>query len=620
MAASPPRGDGTTELEVGVALVLCDDSHFRVLCFQETRPLKARQYCGFLPRQLWSALSSFKRGDVFPATSYHRVKEVITTTFEVPAVEFIPDFVLRVFREFPSQSPAVALPNETSNILRNRMDDETKALLPRMHDLVGNQLMGSLRPFQFIGLNFVIHNNGRALIGDEMGLGKTLQALAAAAFYQDDWPMLVVAPASVRFQWRDQAARWLPHLVRNPDADIMVVRSGKDAVSKRAKIVIISYEMLSRNAAFQNFGFNMIVVDESHYLKSGDAKRSQNILPMLQRARRVLLLSGTPAMNKPSELFTQVNAVIPHFACHRDFNDRFCHKKLNQWSRRVEYTGSKHSEELHVYLTNTVMIRRLKSLVQKELPPKMRSRIPVELAASDMRELSRRLEHVGDAFGKRSDGDGVITPQVSELFALTAQAKLKAAGDYVKYVLLSGCKFLVFAHHRTMLDHLEKVVLKENVDYIRIDGSVSQDKREAQVRHFSTCEDCRVAILSITAAGVGLNLTAAGTVVFAELYWVPGQMMQAEDRAHRMGTEFHSIDIHYLIAVGTIDEQIWKMLNRKWQSMTSTLDGQMEVIQATEHETRQITLESVKQRAMHSSAALEDVRRRKFEGSLDVSV
>ncbi|XP_054545866.1 DNA annealing helicase and endonuclease ZRANB3-like, partial [Talpa occidentalis] len=142
-------------------------------------------------------------------------------------------------------------------------------------------------------------------------------------------------------------------------------------------------------------------------------------------------------------------------------------------------------------------------------------------------------------------------------------------------------KFLVFAHHLNMLQACTEAVIENKTRYIRIDGSVPSSERINLVNQFQKDPDTRVAILSIKAAGQGLTFTAATHVVFAELYWDPGHLKQAEDRAHRIG-QCSSVNIHYLIANGTLDTLMWGILNRKTQVTGSTLNGRKEQLQAEE--------------------------------------
>ena len=156
---------------------------------------------------------------------------------------------------------------------------------------------------------------------------------------------------------------------------------------------------------------------------------------------------------------------------------------------------------------------------------------------------------------------------------LSAEAKTQGVKEYIHYLLDNKCKFLVFAHHKLMLDAIEEEVIKMKIDYIRIDGKVKLEKRQESVNKFQTDETCLVAILSITACYTGITLTAASTVVFSELHMTPAVMIQAEDRAHRIGQEHECVNIHYLYGPDTLDEVLFKMLNQKQNIFSNTLDN-----------------------------------------------
>ncbi len=163
-------------------------------------------------------------------------------------------------------------------------------------------------------------------------------------------------------------------------------------------------------------------------------------------------------------------------------------------------------------------------------------------------------------------------PEVMKTFKATAEAKIKCVIEYIELLLRNEVKFLLFAHHHIMIDALEQRLQKIGTGYIRIDGRTPPGRRCELVEHFQGDTHVRVALLSITACGQGLTLTAAHTVVFAELHWVPGQLVQAEDRAHRIGQR-QSVDIRYCIAEGTLDERMFFYLDRKHRETTGVLDG-----------------------------------------------
>lgn len=183
---------------------------------------------------------------------------------------------------------------------------------------------------------------------------------------------------------------------------------------------------------------------------------------------------------------------------------------------------------------------------------------PNSITASTSKELKASAAQLDLKSLKGSDRHCALL----QFFAQTASAKLKAVSDYVKEMLEGDHKFLVFAHHRVMLDHLSATCEKAKAMYIRIEGSTPGDTRQALVDEFQQRADVRVAVLSITAASTGLTLTAANLVVFAELYWNPGILVQAEDRVHRLGQR-DCVSVHYLVARGTADDHIWPMVQHK---------------------------------------------------------
>eukprot|EP00913_Durusdinium_trenchii_P019768 g18583.t1 len=168
---------------------------------------------------------------------------------------------------------------------------------------------------------------------------------------------------------------------------------------------------------------------------------------------------------------------------------------------------------------------------------------------------------------QRPEGGGA-----TELFRLTGLAKMAAVAEYVQYLVEADCRFLLFAHHQVVMDTMQQTLEKLKVGFIRIDGKTPAQKREQLVNDFRSRPQLQVALLSITACGQGLNLQVCSTVVFAELHWTPGVLLQAEDRAHRMGQK-ESVNVHYLIAKDTLDESIYQMLERKQHDVGLMLDG-----------------------------------------------
>lgn len=430
----------------------------------------------------------------------------------------------------------------------------------------------ALMPFQRAGVAFAVRREGRVLIGDDMGLGKTIQAIATMCAFRRDWPVLVVVPNSVRLVWADELERWIPDLgpygvnVLKTSSDITGLTSGC------ASFHVVTYGILSRDSPVRNFlrenrFFKCVVVDESHMIKNRTSLRSRELLQIVKHAERVLLLSGTPALARPVELYTQIEAVEPGlFKSYSAFTSRYCAPKWTPFG--MDFNGASNLEELHGHL-QPIMVRRLKKEVLHELPEKRRQRIQLEVdkaAADACAALKDELHDIDEA-------DQPTRHKVlMQMYKETSVAKEAPVCEYVENLIFGGCKFLVFGHHLAMLDALEATATKNKTKYIRIDGSVNANERLRRVNEFQADETVQVAILGLLAAGVGITLTAASTVVFAELHWTPGVLVQAEDRVHRIGQK-SSVNIHYLVANGTIDDMIWNSVYHKVEVVSKVCDG-----------------------------------------------
>ncbi|XP_005049502.1 PREDICTED: SWI/SNF-related matrix-associated actin-dependent regulator of chromatin subfamily A-like protein 1 isoform X1 [Ficedula albicollis] len=423
--------------------------------------------------------------------------------------------------------------------------------------VVDSKIVTSLMPFQREGVNFAISRNGRLLLADDMGLGKTIQAICIAAYYQQEWPLLVVTPSSVRFTWAEAFHRWLPSL--SPGSTNVIV-SGKDNLTG-SLINIISFDLLSRMDKQLKSTFQVVIVDESHFLKNTKTARCQAAMPLLKAAKRVILLSGTPAMSRPAELYTQIAAVqpsfFPQFHC---FGLRYCDARKMPWG--WDYSGSSNLTELKILLEESIMIRRLKSDVLSQLPAKQRKMVvvaPEGISAKTKAALAAEAKMMVKGYAsKQQEKEALLV-----FFSRTAEAKIRSVVEYILELLESGNnKFLVFAHHKIMLDVIVAELKKKHIEHIRIDGSTSSAERQSLCQKFQFSEKQAVAVLSLTAANMGLTLSAADLVVFAELFWNPGILIQAEDRAHRIG-QTSSVNVHYLVAKGTADDYLWPMIQEK---------------------------------------------------------
>eukprot|EP00092_Neocalanus_flemingeri_P016312 GFUD01017657.1.p1 GENE.GFUD01017657.1~~GFUD01017657.1.p1 ORF type:complete len:811 (-),score=228.30 GFUD01017657.1:63-2438(-) len=439
-----------------------------------------------------------------------------------------------------------------------------RTLLPDNIDIsdIEQHLYEQLMPFQKVGIQYGVSRNGRVLIADDMGLGKTVQALGLASYYRQAWPVLVICPSTMRFSWEEAIGRWLPSVDRQ---DITVITTGKDFVGN-AKFTVISYDLVKKKSEeLKKKNFQFVIVDESHLIKDSRSTRAKAAEPLLKGSKYLVLLSGTPALSRPIELFSQLQVLDPRlFRWISDYGNRYCDGKMKRIGAGQEipdYSGSSNMHELSLILHERCMVRRLKTEVLQQLPSKQRCMVVLDPAGVDtaskvMKE--KKKENEKDEL-RGVERRGFILGWYND----TATAKLKAVKDYIKDLINTrDKKFLVFCHHQVMLKGVAETLEKLNVGFILIDGTVSSEKRKARVDQFQTDDKTKVALLSITAANAGITLTAAQLVVFAELFWNPGILTQAEDRAHRIG-QTDSVVIQYLVARETADDVLWPLIQKK---------------------------------------------------------
>ncbi|XP_060522006.1 SWI/SNF-related matrix-associated actin-dependent regulator of chromatin subfamily A-like protein 1 [Cylas formicarius] len=423
-------------------------------------------------------------------------------------------------------------------------------------------LYRTLLPFQMEGLKFGIERSGRCMIADDMGLGKTFQALAIMNYYQQDWPLLIVTTASMKNVWEDTIFKYLPSV---SIMHIQYMSSSKDYIGE-SKILILSHDLMQRCCdKLLDRGFGCIIIDESHNLKSFKAKSSQAATKLAKKAKRVVLLSGTPALSRPCELYQQLVLIDDKFfGMFNDYALRYCDRKKTPWG--WDDLGKSNLQELEIILLKKFMIRRTKEDVLKMLPNKTQEVVKLDLHLEKFSEQDKRcLEALATKYKKEKGHEKHAA--LLTFFAETAKMKIPSVCSYILQILERAQKFLVFAHHHVMLNAIEDLIKRKNVNYIRIDGNTTSDQRKFFVDKFQQDPTYVCAILSIMAANAGITLTAAQLVVFAELHWNPTILSQAEARAHRIGQE-NTVLVQYLLADGTADDSIWPLLKEKEESLS----------------------------------------------------
>ncbi len=432
-------------------------------------------------------------------------------------------------------------------------------------------LKGELRPFQQQGVQFIQNHNGRAILADEMGLGKTIQVLAWLQLNLSIRPVIIVVPASLKLNWFKEIKLWMSESERN---NITIISGTKVNTEIHSNIIIINYDILSEWYAYLiTLRPQVLVLDEVHAIKNNAAKRTKAAKKLSKAIPNVIALSGTPIVNRPIEFYNAINLVNPHILPNYwEFVHKYCGAKHNGFG--WDLSGATNTQELHQLLITSVMLRRKKADVLKDLPDKVYSYIPMSInnrtdyhkAEHNFVEFIRNQKGV-IAAEKASSAQALV--EIETLKQLAVQGKLIQAVDWIREFIESGEKLIVMAVHKFVIDFLMKEFDKIAV---KIDGSVSQANRQIAVDSFQENPNIKLFIGNIKAAGVGITLTAASNIAFLELPWTPGELIQAEDRPHRIGQK-NSVTVYYLLAAGTIEEKIVRILDRKKIILDAVLDG-----------------------------------------------
>ena len=453
-------------------------------------------------------------------------------------------------------------------------------------------LGGTLRPFQRAGVAYAVKMN-RVFLADEMGLGKTLQALAALEA-ANAYPALVICPATLKLNWLRETKIWLPHRT----ATVF------ESCPLKHDVTIINYEQLNKLVTRSESPkrgvagkLKAIVCDESHYIKNGKAKRTTRAKALGQDVNLRLCLTGTPVLNRPQELISQLEFLdrLEDFGGFWGFAKRYCNPQKHDFG--WDFSGSANLDELNTRLRGSCYIRRLKADVLSELPPKQRSIVSVDIdnraeynrAETNLIEWLRENAAKDEAFlasiahlpqnemraqiQKRANSVAARARRAEELVRieklkqLTANGKMAAVKQWVETFLESGEKLVLFAHHQTIVGDLAKAFSAQSIS-----GNTPAARRQEAVDTFQNDLSANLIVCNIKAGGVGITLTAASNVCFVELDWTPAAHDQAEDRCHRI-TQQSSVNAWYLLGERTIDTEIYELIEAKRAVVDAATEG-----------------------------------------------
>ncbi|MBC9928132.1 MULTISPECIES: DEAD/DEAH box helicase [unclassified Leucobacter] len=453
-----------------------------------------------------------------------------------------------------------------------------------------------LMPHQARFLESVRAGHRSYLLADEPGLGKTAQSVIAASV-ANAYPLLVVVPNVVKMNWAREVQRW------TPQRRATVIHGDGQDIDAFADVFIVNYEILDRHLSWiSRFGFRGMVVDEAHMIKNVQSQRSRNVLAIADRIRAntpggnplLMALTGTPLINDIDDF-----RAIWRFLGWTDAD-----KPGPQLLAALESNGYTPADPgfypaARESVIELGIVRRRKIDVAADLPAKRVVDLPVELD-DDMgrgireaeRELSRKLlerfdRAKGGKLGRELTDESIIRmisaqeleesnaqsgTNVFTMVRRIGQAKAGLAADYTAQLAHSVGKVVFFAKHIDVMDRAEALFAERGLKTVAIRGDQSATFRQTQIDAFNQDPSVSIAVCSLTAAGVGVNLQAASDVVLAELSWTDAEQTQAIDRVHRIGQE-EPVTAWRIVAAQTIDAKIAELIDRKAGLAGRALDG-----------------------------------------------
>lgn len=461
-------------------------------------------------------------------------------------------------------------------------------------------LKHELWEFQKIGIGFAESRDGRAIIADEMRLGKTIQALGWLQLRPDKGPILIICDATAKLVWANIILDWLPK--KNNKIQILQGRTN-NIISKDVRFIIVNYESLYQSQIcdicegkkvvfgrkclkckgkgkvaqlrgdIQNLNFFAMIVDEAQKLRNIKTYYTKIIMGLGKQINHALATTGTPIENRPDEFYNIISLIKPSlFPSRWDFRKRYCGLYRDEYGWK--YNGATNTIELHKILTETIMIRRLRKEVEKDTPEKVRPLVPIEFDENCWKEYKITSKTVAEMEANSPNA----LAEYEHLKQIAVQGKMKGVIKWIEEFLEEGNqKLILFCIHKKVIDilhnHFKNIsVILDGRTSSKINKNGSNERKEVE-KKFQTDPRIRLFIGNIQAAGRAICLDAANDLAFIEFSFVPGHHLQAEDRPIHMRKKGGCIYAWYLIAKDTIEEDIFKVLDRKCKVLGQILDG-----------------------------------------------
>jgi SWI/SNF-related matrix-associated actin-dependent regulator 1 of chromatin subfamily A len=408
--------------------------------------------------------------------------------------------------------------------------------------------------------------NKKYILADDMGLGKTTSTIVAA-LESGAKKILIICPASLKINWQRE--------IENYSDRSVYISEGKN-FSQEHDFVIINYDIIKNfhdvkkksDSKILGANFDLVVVDEAHYIKNGQAQRTKLINDLVKKVDRLWLLTGTPMTSRPMDYFNLLSLVDSPVAKNwMAYAIRYCGGyQFNAGGRKIwNVTGASNLEELRDR-TSGLTLRRLKQDVL-DLPDKIITPVYLRLKSKQYEEV------MGDYYNwyeKNPDESKSLTVQFTKLTQVRqviAEEKVTQTIELAENIIEQGKKVIIFCNFTNSLD---RIIQHFGKTAVRLDGSMSKPERQNSVDKFQEDDKVKVFVGNIKAAGVGITLTAGEAVIMNDLSFLPSDHSQAEDRAYRYGQK-NNVLVYYPIFENTIEGIIYDILNKKKQVIATVM-------------------------------------------------
>jgi len=444
----------------------------------------------------------------------------------------------------------------------------------------------ALYPFQKKGVKWFQEHNGIGLLADDMGLGKSCQALTYLKINPELRPVLIVCPASIKINWQREIEMWC-------NESSFLITGRRSSALPSVSFYIINYDILAEEMKIKKplkngkikevkvlkdsswifklgtMKLKAIVADECQAIANATSIRTKGFIALrkLNNKIKFMPLSGTPIKNKPAEFFTILNLLAEkEFPNRWKYLHHYCDPKHNGFG--WTFNGASNIPELFQRI-QPFMLRRTKNAVLKDLPPKRKIIVPMEVDEIAIKNYNTASAEFIEWIQNHETAGMELQNNIDRLKQLAYIAKRNSVIAWIEQYLESDNKLVVGLYHKHAMEdlysHFKKIA-------VFIDGSVTGQKRQDAVDIFQKDKKVKLILCQIITVP-GLTLTAAPATCTIEFSWTPADHLQFEDRVHRIGQEADSVTAYYLIAPQTVDEDSMAMVNNKFTVLTQVLDG-----------------------------------------------